>query len=163
MGMLVGTVLLDLKTWRIPNSYIVSCSITAVFLLMREMGVWGCFIFLGRFLWPILLLYGVYLMGGLGAGDIKLLGVISTLMSSRIIIRLIVMSMVIGAAYGVFRWIKSGQLMLRCREICYQGFRCFHHEEKIHFYALEQGEEEIHFAVCIFIAYIFCICKEGAI
>ena len=102
MGMLVGAVLLDLKTWRIPNSYIVSCSITAVFLLMREMGVWGCFIFLGRFLWPILLLYGVYLMGGLGAGDIKLLGVISTLMSSRIIIRLIVMSMVIGAAYGVF-------------------------------------------------------------
>lgn len=32
---------LDVRTWRVPNSFIVLCSITSLYLLCTEQGVWG--------------------------------------------------------------------------------------------------------------------------
>lgn len=163
MGMLVGAVLLDLRTWRVPNSYIILCSITGLYALWKEMGVWGCATFLLRFTWPILLLYGVYLMGGLGAGDIKLLAVISAMMESRVMIRLIMGSIVIGASYGLLRLVKGGQLIQRCRKLWYQGYGCLFHKQNFAFFQWWKTGERIHFTVCIFMAYLWCLCKEGVI
>ena len=163
MGMLVGAVLLDLKTRRVPNSYIILCSITGIYALWEEMGVWGCATFLLRYIWPIILLYGVYLIGGLGAGDVKLLGVISTLVEGRVMIRLILGSIVIGAMYGLLRLIKGRQLIQFCRNLWNQGCSFLIHKQKFAFIQWTKTGEKVHFTVCILMAYIGCICKEGVI
>lgn len=163
MGMLVGAVLLDLKSWRIPNSYIILCGITSINILWEKTGAWGCSRFLLQLLWPIVLLYGIYLIGGLGAGDIKLLGVISTLMDCRSMLRLIAVSMVIGAVYGLLRFIKLGQLREVFRSFFYLVTGCPFHQKKFNLYYLEKREHKIHFTVCILIAFVWCVCKEGVV
>ena len=137
---------MDLRTYRVPNSFIVLCSITGMYLLWLEMGMWGTITFLYRFLWPIALLYIIYLIGGLGAGDIKLLAVVSTAMTSQNMMWLIMCSLCIGAAYGLFRLIKSRQLCL-----FYMRKSANYHTTKI------------HFTVCILFAFVGCLCKEGII
>lgn len=102
-------------------------------------------------------------MGGLGAGDVKLFGVISTLVESRCMIRLIIISIIIGAAYGLFRLVKNGQLIKGCRCLLYQGIGGLFHKQKFAIFQQMKTGEGIHFTVCILMGCIWCICKEGVL
>lgn len=143
MGMLIVAVAIDYRSWCVPNKFIVLCSITSMYLLWTEMGVWGCPAFICRFLWPIVLLYPVYLVKGIGAGDIKLLAVVSTTMISQKMIGLILCSFIIGAVFGLLRWIKNRRL-------------CLFYKQK----SANYQTTKIHFTLCILCAFIECLIKE---
>lgn len=153
--------ILDVRTWRIPNSFIVLCSITASYLLVSEMGVWGCAYFAGRFLLTVVCLYPVYLVGGIGAGDIKLFGVMSTLMTLKDILWVIIVSIVMGVSVGILRWIKRKQLISKGGQLAALGKKCIIDRQVSAVFQKAKQGEKIHFAICIFGAYLGWICKEG--
>lgn len=159
--MIAVGMMLDIRTWRVPNSYIVLCSITAIYLLYNQMGAWGCVCFLGRFLLTVGFLFPIYLVGGLGAGDIKLFGVISALMGVRDALWLIIVSIVIGASMGVLRWIRKKQLVSKGSHLVALGKKCFIDRQISAVFQNAKQGEKIHFTVCIFIAYVGWMCKEG--
>lgn len=102
-------------------------------------------------------------MGGLGAGDVKLFGVISTLVESRCMMRLIITSIIIGAIYGLFRWIKGGQAVKKIGKLKCLMYRCLFHKQLFAFIQPLKTGERIHFTVCMLVACMWCICKEGVL
>ncbi len=110
--------------------YVAVCGIACQCYLLTEYGGWGFAVFWLRLLWPIVLLYGVYLFKGLGAGDIKLLAVISTLFEIWAMLWIILVALAIGAIYGGARLLWKRKFSL-------------------------EGGEKIRFSGCILLA---CIC-----
>lgn len=151
----------DLQSKRIPNKWIVLASSINLVLLCLEKEQRGCVLFLVRFLLPIVLLYAVYIIGGLGAGDIKLFAVISTTMEAHQTISVILCSFFIGAAYGLLRWISEKKLFSKIREGIFYGKQYFFYRQKTACIQRLQEGETIHFSLCILCAYIGVLLKEG--
>lgn len=151
---------LDVRTWRVPNSFIVLCSITSLYLLCTEQGVWGCFRFLIQFFWPVLLLYPVYLLGGMGSGDVKLLGVVSTLMNPREMLWVILVSIVIGAGMGLLGYIRKKQWVSKGIQWYVLGKNCYFNRQFSAFFQEVQNGKKIHFTLCILCAFVGWVCKE---
>lgn len=163
MAMLTAAVVLDLYSERVPNLFIVLCSITSVYLNVQKMGIWGFASFLFRLLWPILLLFIVYLIGAIGAGDVKLLAVLSTYMDSKKILYIMVISSFFGVAIGIFRIILKGQLVEKMKDLLFYLKTSPFSMQSSAFFQLKDRGEKIHFTICILLAYVFCVCKEGVI
>jgi len=117
---------------RISNRLIVSgLMIGFVFRIMTE-GITGVFFFVVNILIPVILLYLLFQMRALGAGDIKLFSMLGAYISTELLLRLMFLSFVIGALLGI------------CK-IIYQFV----------FLKYELGKlTQIHFSPAILIAYI---------
>ena len=117
---------------RISNRLIVSgLMIGFVFRIMTE-GITGVFFFVVNILIPVILLYLLFQMRALGAGDIKLFSMLGAYISTELLLRLMFLPFVIGALLGI------------CK-IIYQ----------FAFLKYELGKlTQIHFSPAILIAYI---------
>ncbi len=94
---------IDLKEGRVPNSLILICYLLGLFYQLSVRGAIGILYFLGDAIWPILLLYPVFLIRGLGAGDVKLFSGLSTFLRPGLTIQVIIGSMFCGALYSIVR------------------------------------------------------------
>lgn len=102
----------DLKWWRIPNRLIVVGLICGVLCNITEFGILGGIkqFALGA-VTPIAWLVILFLIRGMGAGDIKLLAVIGGLMG-RGIAEIVIYSIFVGGVIGLF-----GYLVKKIRRI----------------------------------------------
>ncbi len=158
---LLGAVTLDMYTWKVPNNYILICSITSAYILWGLYGLWGFVHMFIRFCLTIAILYIPYSLGGIGAGDVKLVAVISTLLTAKETMVVICLSVILGASMGIMHHIKNKQLFSRGREILFLGRSCvFYKQGSAFFQELRKGKK-IHFTVCILIAYLLLESKEG--
>lgn len=106
---------------RVPNMLILIGMISGiVFRCYEHNGLKGTLYFMGGFLVPILILFFVYAMGALGAGDIKLLGLLGGFMGLRQVITCIIVSFFIG---GIISLIA---LILR-RSVVSSFLRVYHY------------------------------------
>lgn len=86
--------------------------------------------------------YPIYLIKGLGAGDIKLFCVISCFMTSQEVIKVVIVSLIVGSAIGIIIIIKSKKWLSLWNEL--------KEKKKITY-------TKIHFSIPIFISVLLQI------
>ena len=123
----------DLKTEKVPNGLIICGYAIGAFLCVHS--PLGLCSFLWSIIWPILLLYPLFLIRGLGAGDIKLFSVLSVFFHYSILLQIMIYSLYVGAGICILRLAYS---------------RVF--QKKLNNY--------IHYTVCILAAYLIIFTQE---
>lgn len=110
-GLIILAVLFDLKERRIPNWLIVS-GIGAVMLYHLFLGDYAsCWASLKGLMAGIMLLFIPFLMGGMGAGDVKLLGMVGAFKGSLFVFNCFIWMALIGGAIAIIILIKRGCLL----------------------------------------------------
>lgn len=133
---LVGyAVYTDMTKTRISNRLIVLGLILGFFFRIITESYMGVLFFVVNLSIPVILLYLLFQVRALGAGDIKLLSMIGTFISAEQLLRLIVSAFCIGAVMG----------------ICKMGYKFVFQKGKM------SKLTKIHFSPAIFIAYLMVI------
>lgn len=150
----------DLRSMRVPNRLIAAGILLGVLLRLTGSGTEDVLHIIADLVSPVLLLYPVYLVRGLGAGDVKLFAFVSVTVGFRLTLQIIIYSFIIGSAIGIGRWILRGQMRYRLNNIRY-GIRdvLFYKQGSAYFSTMEK--EKLHFTVCILLAAAGCMVKEG--
>lgn len=108
----------DYKKSRIPNWLIVCLLLTGISgKLLREGMTEGVF-FCGRCLCIMFLLYPLFKIGGLGAGDIKLYGVCAGYLSRHRFLYFFFVSLLIAAIFSFIKLIKESNMTERMTYLC---------------------------------------------
>jgi len=162
MKLLAGILLLyavatDLKHRRIPNS-IVLCLIA--FGFVNSVGLLG---FKGMLYWAAGIFTGIglllipYILGGIGAGDVKLLGGIGSILWPVAVIECFLAIAVAGAVIALVKLMMSKQLGVILRKLRIDCLNLVHHRS-LAVVEVAEGEnapgQGIPYAVPIFIGYL---------
>lgn len=106
IGLVILAVIFDLKEHRIPNWLIIT-GIAAVLLYYLILGNYaGCWTSLKGLMLGIMLLFIPFLMGGMGAGDVKMLGMIGAFKGSMFVFNCFIWMALIGGAIAIILLIK---------------------------------------------------------
>lgn len=111
---LVAAMICDLKNYRIPNNLIALGYVAGCYLNILSLGLKGILVFCMNAGISIVVLYVLFLLHALGPGDVKLLSVMATVVGLHDMLMITTISLVLGAAVGLFRIIqrlvKGGKL-----------------------------------------------------
>ena len=83
-SILTTATIFDARSYRIPNQLIALGYTGGILLNIFRFGAIGAVYFILNVLWPLILLYLLYQLNGIGAGDIKLFSVASTLVGAKV-------------------------------------------------------------------------------
>lgn len=101
----------DIKSRRISNSFIAKSYIVGIliqtFFIVKKGSVSDMGNVLAALTIPYVLLLVIYILGGIGAADIKLLSVIGMLIGIRLIVKLMIVSFLVGGVIGIFSWLLT--------------------------------------------------------
>ena len=141
LGLLCFAVYTDMTRTKISNRLIVSGLILALIFRIAEEGGSGALVYMMNISIPVIMLYLFYLIGVLGAGDIKLFSMIGAFISTQELVWVVAASFIIGAVLGLLKL--------------------------LHKYFLQKNYDgkltKIHFSPAIIIAYLINIwrCTHG--
>ena len=153
--LLFGAVWLDVHTGRVSNRWIALGLCIGYLQCIFSFGWMGCIYFLLRFFFPILLLYLLFLMRALGAGDIKLFSVICCFLGMRAFLQVLCVSFLVGACVSFYVLIKNKNLWVRIgyfRE--YMIFIASQKKIIPYNYKSDGKRNTIHFSIAIFAGYL---------
>lgn len=108
--LLLGAVVTDLRARRIPNLLVGLGMVLAITWHVYQAGVPGLFFSLKGLGIGILLLIIPFFLGGMGAGDVKLLGMIGAFMGTGFVFDTFLWMALIGGVIAILYLIKEGQL-----------------------------------------------------
>lgn len=150
---------MDIRSWRISNRLMVSGLFLGLFFQIWQYRIRGVGIFIVNVSIPVILLFLLFLMRALGAGDIKLFSVISSIWNLKIACITIIASFFIGAVMSLCKLICERNLFSR---LCiFRDYVCqVMATGKIKKYPRESGGKQnfIHFSVAILIGF-FIACE----
>ncbi len=113
---LIGAVAFDFATDKIPNVYILfSAVILLIQKFVQNQGI-DFFGSLFSFIFPVLLLFPVFVLGGMGGGDIKLYALIGIVFSPEATLLIILKSLIAGLFIGLIKVIVNRSYKER---LCY--------------------------------------------
>ncbi len=146
---------MDIKTCRISNRLIVSGLFLGLFIQIGEYGIKGIGIFTINASIPVILFYLMFLARVLGAGDIKLFSVISSIWNFKIMCMTIGAGFLAAAVISLCKLIYNHNLYSRLcifRDYLYQ----FMISGKLKKYPRESDGKQnfIHFSVAILIGFL---------
>ena len=98
---LAAAVVTDLRSHRIPNILLAPALSLAVLLHTMHGGVDGLIVASGGLALGLVMFLPLYLVGGMGAGDVKLLGVVGSLLGPWGAVIGGAATMIIGAIFGI--------------------------------------------------------------
>lgn len=98
---------------KIPNGLIALMLLTGVLFRFRRDGTWGIPYYLGGMLTAMALLYFFFKIGTLGAGDVKLLGVISGYLPFKKIFLFSFVSLLIAAIISLLKMLMNKNIRER--------------------------------------------------
>lgn len=107
--------LFDARDYKIPNELIILGYAAGLFLNIQTFQLIGVVLFIVKATLPVLILYLLYRMKGLGSGDIKLFSVMSTLVGFEYTTDVMVASVMLAgiAVIGLFLYEKGISLKRR--------------------------------------------------
>lgn len=108
---------MDLSSGRIPNFFILIGLMYGVFYRLCICGEHNIPALILGFVLPIVILFPLYMIRGMGAGDIKLLAMLGMFVSLKDLALIFILSVLIGAAAGVFKLILHRGVKDRIRYI----------------------------------------------
>ncbi len=121
--LLVGTLLvccyIDLRRQKIYNAVLLPAVLAAFAISYLNGGAAGCLDSLKGLLVGMALLFLPFAVGGIGAGDVKLLGAIGAFKGPEFVLVAFLAGAVAGGAISVFLLIKQGKLLLTFKKIYY--------------------------------------------
>ena len=145
----------DLKDRRIPNVLIAAGLIAGLLYSMTVRGQESIGFVLGNMLFPILLLYFLFLIHVLGAGDIKLFVVMSLFSDTKHLLVLIVVSFLVGGIFALVKLLTERRLVYRISVFSGYVSSCIKNRQ-IAPYTKTESSDLMHFSAAIFAAYIIC-------
>lgn len=107
---LMACIVSDVRTLRIPNLLTAPAILTGLIL---NAGLWGWPGFtasLGGLALALVLLIGPFALGGIGAGDVKMMGAIGALLGPRLLLNSLVVGLVLGGVFAVVHLAHCGRL-----------------------------------------------------
>lgn len=113
--LLAGSSVSDLYYYRIPNNLIVAGWLAGLVFRICNAGISGLGDGIFCIAAGIILLFPLYIVRGMGAGDIKLLSVVSGMYGLGFWMRTGVVFAVLAAMISIFRMIRKGLLVKRIR------------------------------------------------
>lgn len=134
-GFLSCAVYTDMTQTRISNRLIVLGLMIGFFVRLWSDGLMGVFVCVVNIFIPVIFLYLLFQMRALGAGDIKLFSMLGAFISTKQLLKVMVLAFCVGALLGICKIIYQF-VFLKC----------------------EIGKlTQIHFSPAILIAYILVI------
>lgn len=105
--------LFDARDYKIPNELIILGYIGGLLLNLHSYKIMGVAIFITKAIWPILLLFLLTVVKGLGAGDVKLFSVMSTMVGAADLVTTFIYSVMIAGVIAIGLCIKNGHIVKR--------------------------------------------------
>lgn len=103
----------DAKKYQIPNILIMLGYITGLYLNLNQYGAKGMMYFTVELVIPILILFLLFEIGCLGAGDIKLLSVLATMVGVALTMKTFILSVVIASLVIVILCVREKAMIKR--------------------------------------------------
>ena len=142
----------DLRDGKVPNGLILWGYAGGFIYAICEKGASGILEAIISLVWPILLLYVLFRIRALGAGDIKLISVISLFLNGHQVINIIYLSFLIGAGFGAIRLVRHRQIIAHLYMFSDYIQSVIREKRPIHYHGSDDGLGRIHFCGCIFAA-----------
>ena len=142
----------DLWSQKIPNALIMMGYATGFVYIIYEKGPPGIPEAVISLAWPILLLIVLYRMRALGAGDIKLLSVISVFLDFHQMLTVIYLSFLTGAVVGLVRLLLHGEMVAHLKNIHLYLYTVITEKSLPVYRGRNDRYGVLHFAGCIFAA-----------
>ncbi len=143
----------DLQDHKIKNPLILTGYAAGFWYVIFRQGVFGIPLFFGRALLPIALFYILFVIGVLGAGDIKLFSVLSTFLTLKETGILIIFSFVLGAIAALCKMLFTHEFTARIAYLSGYTSLCLG-EKKLLPYQRIGKNSVIHFSLPILISFI---------
>ena len=148
----------DVRSGKVSNRLIATGLMTGVFVQIYERRVCGVYYFLGNISIPVILLYLLFQMRVLGAGDIKLFSVIGGIWDLHILKLTIIISFLVAAGMSLWKMLYHHNLISRLcilGKYLYQVIVTFQLPE---YPKGDQGKQHIiHFSIAIFIGFLVAL------
>ena len=109
----------DLRYKKIYNVVLIPALVMGLLLNTYKYGISGGLLSLKGFLLGIALLFIPFALGGMGAGDVKLLGVIGSIKGPEFVFLVFLGAALIGGAISVVVMIKQGNFIDRFKAIVF--------------------------------------------
>ncbi|MEG1291316.1 MAG: A24 family peptidase [Lachnospiraceae bacterium] len=158
MLLLSGAVIMDIRSCRISNRLILCGMAAGLWFQSTALGVEGVLSFIRNISIPVILLYLLFLMRALGAGDIKLFSVVGGIWNLEILKITLVAAFFTGAVMSLCVLIYHQNLNTRLRifGIYLRQVMC---TGRITRYPKESKETRnfIHFSIAILIGFIVAL------
>ncbi len=153
----------DLGDGKVPNALIIIGYTSGFIYAISKKGASGIPEAIISLVWPILLLYILFRIRALGAGDIKMFSVISLFLDHHQMLMIIYLSFITGAVFGAVRLIRNRQILAHLKNFQDYVFNTLT-EKRITYYKTINNElGSLHFCGCIFAACIMLFCWEELI
>lgn len=143
----------DYKTGKIKNKLLLPAIIAALLVNFSSQGVTGLIFSLKGIVVPFLLLFILFALGGLGAGDIKLLCCIGAFMGWRFSVNNLAIALIIALIFMIFNSMIGKDIFKRLKNVflaIYLSIRTL----KFHEFQNKENMKAIPFAVSIFLAFL---------
>ena len=108
----------DYQKSRIPNLLVIPLFLAGMGECLFRQGAAEGFFFCGRGICVMLLLYPLFKIGVLGAGDIKLYGVCAGYIPGKSFLYFFFVSMLIAAIFSLIKLIKESNVLERVSYLC---------------------------------------------
>lgn len=116
-GILIGAAIIDLLIRKIPNLITYPTIIVAFTYHFFYNGIHGLFFSVAGLMTGLITLGIFYVFGGMGAGDVKLLGAVGAVLGPQQVLNAFVFTGIIGGMYGIivilFRFDASKKMITR--------------------------------------------------
>ena len=153
--MLVLAARSDLKSNRISNRLILTGLAGGFIYRIGTEGTSGIVTFLLHIMIPVILLFLLFLMRALGAGDIKLFSLISSICSYKELVYCVAASFVIGACMALIKMLYyktfSRRLLIF---VSYVQEMCEDRQFKQYSNGVRESVNIIHFSIAILLGYL---------
>jgi prepilin peptidase CpaA len=107
----------DLRSNKIYNDVLIPAVVVAFVLSYINGGLDGCFNSLKGLLLGIALLLIPFARGGIGAGDVKLLGTIGAFKGPEFVLTTFLAGAITGGIFAILMLVKQGRLMITLKKI----------------------------------------------
>lgn len=152
---LLVAVYMDRTTGKINNQLILFGLLSGFLIRLCSWSVAGIsYFFFGAFV-PIILLFMIYRLGALGAGDVKLYAVVGGFCGPTFIWRILVASILLGGIYSLFLLLKNRNLRATATHFMMQMNSICQSKGAVRYQA--QSSNRIHFSIFILLGTIICL------
>lgn len=107
-GFVIAAVIMDLRSGKISNRLIlIGIGVALIRRLLQEGGV-GLLTGALQISFPVIILYLFFLLGALGAGDIKLFSLVGGFVNFRELVACIIVAFILGAIWSFVKLLLKG-------------------------------------------------------
>ncbi len=157
--LLITAVAMDVRKGRISNRLICLGTISGILIRIWESGIEGLILSVIQIFIPVIVLFLLFLMRALGAGDIKLFSLIGSIWNLKVLCSCMFFSFLAGAVMSLAKLLYHKNLLVRLNYFCRYIRECFLIKSIGVYRRQSDGKENtICFSMAVFVG--FCITME---